>query len=52
MNALWGSFEYELQDGAICRMGFFSYYDAGGPGEAFTVRRQTAGRGIEGKELP
>ena len=33
-----GSFEYELQDGAICRMGFFSYYDAGGPGEAFTVR--------------
>lgn len=38
MNALWGSFEYELQDGAICRMGFFSYYDAGGPGEAFTVR--------------
>ena len=38
MNALWGSFEYELQDGVICRMGFFSYYDAGGPGEAFTVR--------------
>ena len=38
IGALWGSFEYELQDGVISRMGFFSYYDAGGPGEAFTVR--------------
>lgn len=38
LETLWGSFEYELQDGVICRMGFFSYYDAGGPGEAFTVR--------------
>ena len=38
IGALWGSFEYELTDGVISRMGFFSYYDAGGPGEAFTVR--------------
>ena len=38
LETLWGSFEYELQDGVICRMGFFSYYDAGGPGEAFAVR--------------
>ena len=38
IGALWGSFEYELQDGVISRMGFFSYYDEGGPGEAFTIR--------------
>lgn len=35
---LWYTFGYEQQDGVISRMGFFSYYDAGGPGEAFTVR--------------
>ena len=38
IGLLWGSFEYELQGGVISRMGFFSYYDEGGPGEAFTVR--------------
>lgn len=38
IGVLWGSFEYELQDGVISRMGFFSYYDEGGPGEAFTIR--------------
>ena len=38
IGALWGSFEYELQDGVVSRMGFFSYYDEGGPGEAFTIR--------------
>ena len=35
---LWYTFGYEQQDGVISRMGFFTYYDAGGPGEAFTVR--------------